>query len=381
MSETVLSFLRYLKSSYLKGFANTSPLKIVCGNQSADLDSVVSAISFAYFSYLKDPRNPILPVVNIPRNDLDLRRDIVSVLKRQSIPKNLLYFQEDIRDLKRQFGCKVESILVDHNDPQSDLKLIIDRVIGIIDHHEDLGLYKEEIAQSNGPRIITTTGSCSSLVLNYWYDLIGPESVAQMKDSFPLCLGAALIDTSNFKFKVEEADLKVLGIYKKYLPEVNFEEYYKQIREAKDDISGFSLKSVLKKDYKEFVFDKSSSPVRCGIASVVKPLSWLRQEYGIENIDHTCSELLKEQSQDIFLILTSFIKENTFLREIAFFAHPDTIHLCDEIISQVSPALKLKPIDEVQVSSENCLKAFDQLNVSASRKQIAPCIERAVRSL
>ena len=49
---SVRSYLVTLKKQ-LETNSIKSPLRFVTGNQSADLDSVISAISFAYFNYTR----------------------------------------------------------------------------------------------------------------------------------------------------------------------------------------------------------------------------------------------------------------------------------------------------------------------------------------
>lgn len=65
MSLKVNQFLKEIKDSTLV----CDEVEVVLGNESADIDSVVCAISFAYFANLKDGRK-IIPVINIDRSVL-----------------------------------------------------------------------------------------------------------------------------------------------------------------------------------------------------------------------------------------------------------------------------------------------------------------------
>lgn len=381
MGETVRGFLTHLKNFYLRNFTEGATLRIVCGNESADLDSVVSAITYAYFSYVKDPACPIVPIINIPRADLALRRDILYVLNQKSIPQDLLYFTEDLQSIKSHYKCSVDSVLVDHNDPQSQAKDLIDRVTGIVDHHEDLGLYGDSIKEAHGPRIVETSGSCSSLVFNYWFSRLG-QTVLPVKDALPLSLGAAIIDTSNFQYKVEEPDRIALDRYKQGLPGFDITDYYNSIRSAKDNIDGLDLRDVLRKDYKEFEFNNTrKDTVKIGIASVVKSLGWLEESYKESAFKEISLKFLEERSQDILMILTSWSEEGTFKRQVSFIAHSEhNSKLCDSIIDKVSNRLELK---EIQIFDNPSFgfRFFNQLNTAASRKQVAPYVKFAVESL
>ncbi|SCU78880.1 LADA_0A08306g1_1 [Lachancea dasiensis] len=387
MGETVVGFLNYLRNSYLREFsriAGKNPrLQIVCGNESADLDSVVSAITYAYFSYIKDPSRPFLPVLNILRADLELRRDIVWVLKQRNIPYGLLYFQEDIQGLRNQLNCPIDAVLVDHNDTQSTARELVDSVIAIIDHHEDLGLHKDILERQCGPRIIEKAGSCSSLVYNYWNGLLGPQM--NRADTRAPCLGLAalLIDTSNMSYKVEQPDVQAHKSFRGSIRDLDFDEYFAQIRRAKDDIVGLPLRDVLRKDYKEFDFLKGrGGAIRCGMASVVKPLQWLERQFQDQEFKATSSKFLKERNQDVLLILTSWTDdENRFSRQLAFYAETkqNTETVC-KLADLVRDKLQLRPIQILDIPDER-FRFYAQENTNASRKQVVPYMEEACRQL
>lgn len=380
MGEGVLAFLKFLKTSHLVGLQEKSCLRIVCGNESADLDSVVCAITYAYLSYIKDPSKPVLPVVNIMKQDLELRRDIVWVLQQRNIPHSLLYFQEDLRELKRKLNCKVDAILVDHNDQQSVARKLVDSVIGIIDHHEDLGLHRQI---KDGPRIITKAGSCSSLVSNYWFDTQKIKQNNVGKDAALLSVGALLTDTSNMSHRVERPDLVACERYKAELDDFDFDKYFQSICQAKEDITGLLLRDVLRKDYKEFEFLSSQKKsIRCGMASVVKPLGWIIEQYSADDFATACNNFLDERSLDILLILTSWTEEGEFRRELAFYAKTsENIQISLKVASKVQGSLSLEALPAKMALADSKFLFYNQLNTNASRKQVVPHTQAAIQSL
>ncbi|SCU91851.1 LAFA_0F06238g1_1 [Lachancea sp. 'fantastica'] len=385
MAEGLLGFLKCLKSSYLAGeLFNSSRLLIVCGNESADLDSVVSAITYAYFSYIKNPGVQIVPVINILKADLELRRDIVWVLKKRNIPHNLLYFHEDLHDMRKRFRGPIEAVLVDHNDSQSLAKKVVDSVVGIIDHHEDLGLHKDISERHGGPRIIRPAGSCSSLVFNFWNESLknGSEQKFGGSDALSLCLGALLIDTTNMAYKVEDPDKEAHAAYKELLPNVDFEVYSSQLRQAKDDIAGLSLRDILRKDYKEFVFSKTKGTVKCGFASVVKPFNWINAQFPDQQFLEACSKFVDERNLDLLLILTSWTDSKAqFKRQIALYVKEKrSMEVSSKVIENITALLKLQSIEVLEAPCENCA-FFAQLNTNASRKQVVPYVQEACRAI
>lgn len=372
MSNTVKGFLEFLKNVHLKKLSTPCSVKIVCGNQSADFDSVASAVTYAYCSYCKDPKHPVIPIISVPRDDLCLRRDIVRALSRMSITEDLLFFVEDLKSFKEKYGF-INAILVDHNEVEHTLKSYVDNVAGIIDHHKDQKLYPNAEL-----RIVKTTGSCSSLVFNYWHEMNADLNL--IKDAALLSLGAAVIDTSNFHHKVEQPDLDALKIYEEVLPDFDRDAYYKQIRHDKDDLDGLSISDILRKDYKEFEFGKSSRDEKLivGIASTVKPLNWFYSKYGGEsNFREACLEAQKQHNVDIFVVMTAWLHNSDFRRELVIVSH--NTNISQQIIDGIQNKLDLQEEREGRISESNpyYFKVFNQLNVSASRKQVAPYLKEA----
>ncbi|KAL6933859.1 uncharacterized protein HGUI_02008 [Hanseniaspora guilliermondii] len=361
-----------------------SSVKICCGNQSADMDSVVSALTYTYLNYVKTSQI-ILPVLNMPKEDLKLRKDIFNLLLKYGIrvdndEKNTLIFMQDIKNLKRRIGKDfvVDAILVDHNEPQGLGIDCIDRVIGVIDHHEDTKTYDENIIKSlNNPLIIKTCGSCSSLVTNYWYPQFGsiyslPEEIVK------LSMAAVLLDTSNFKSKVEEDDLEALKKYKNYfVNNKNIEDkilnpFYKSLKKDKSDIDGFDMYDLLRKDFKLFEFHG----YKIGMSSLGSSIESYIQKFGSDNINKACNKYIRLNSMDILLLLTSYSDESkTHKRQVVPYSIKSN-DLQNRLIERITEELEL-----AKVNSISDFEAFDQQKSRASRKQIAPIVEKALNSL
>ena len=176
------------------------------------------------------------------------------MLDSHSISSDLLYFKEDLRNWSKLPSCDINCVLVDHNDIPHTNKDVLLNVVGIVDHHKDVGLHTESVETFSGPRIIQTAGSCSSLVFDYWFKISksNEQACAAIKDVVPLLLGALLIDTDDMKHKVEHIDTVALEEYKKLSQEsVDTNRLYQKLREAKDDINGLYFHDILRKDYKE----------------------------------------------------------------------------------------------------------------------------------
>lgn len=84
----------YLKDTrkYLQLLKPLKPLTIVIGNESCDLDSAVCAIALAYFyetsalsSHSTDIRRIIIPVLNISRENLPLKTEVIYLMRKHGI--------------------------------------------------------------------------------------------------------------------------------------------------------------------------------------------------------------------------------------------------------------------------------------------------------
>lgn len=381
-----LSLKEFLDICNLKNIQKLSPsnIKICCGNQSADMDSVVSALTYSYLNYMKNDQL-ILPVLNIPKEDLKLRKDICNLLLKYGIKvdneeKNPLIFMQDIKILKKKFknNLVVDAILVDHNEPQGLGVDCIDRIIGIIDHHEDTKKYDSNLIKSLGnPLIIETCGSCSSLVTNYWYPQIKdiyllPEEIVR------LGMAAALLDTSNFKSKVEDQDLEALDFYQKYFVSAKnmkndiLKPFFKTLKNDKQDIEGFDMYDLLRKDFKLFEFNG----FKIGMSSLGSSMENYIKSFGCEDIDQACNKYLRLNNMDLLLLLTSYSDESKNHKRQLMPFNVQKSDLQKTLIEKITQDLELVKIDSI---SE--LDVYDQQKSRASRKQIAPIVDKALHDL
>ncbi|RLV95619.1 Exopolyphosphatase [Spathaspora sp. JA1] len=376
-----------------------TPYRVVTGNQSADMDSVISALSFAYFTNLQTQQD-VIPLINIPRKDFRLRRDIEMLLKSHSISEDILYFVEDFAKLSE--NGKVHLSLVDHNNPQGQelQKAYADslvEVVSIIDHHADEG----EFATAN-PRIIRSCGSGSCLIFNYFYESYLSKSNMLPTDVIELLLGPLLIDTSNMTQKVEQPDIDAFAVYKQALategiktfaiPSADgadqFDQYYSSLKKAKKDLTGFSFFDILLKDYKQFTFSGKTTQPRVGFSSIGKSLKWVTKNYTPQEIQTTLSNSLKELGIDLFIITSSYTQKKTdiYTREFCYYYETKDIELFQHLDELSKDKLELNQdiygwkkmkdsIKFLQSSPNSTFKIYNQHNIAASRKQIVPIIK------
>ena len=388
MSLSLRAFLDLIRS--VAGRAEAGTVRIVCGNEASDFDSVASVLAYSFFCYLNnlEDTNPIVPVVNLNREDLKIRKDIVIGLQRVHISEDQLFFLEDLRRWK-QNNTSVEAVLVDHNEVVNEAKSCIDKVIGVIDHHLDAGLYKDV-----EPRIIKVCGSCTSLVFKYWYERLSEliETCGEgVQNVILLSLGALLLDTANFKQKVEKTDRDTMAIYERLMPDIDRTQLFKELKKAKKDISGLSVKQVLMKDYKQFEFTcpkaDGSSTVKIGISSLVKCLDKLYDIYdGLDPFRDQCVAFRKERDLDALMLMCSWTDDNDiFRRQLVSLPSDNSRDLVAEAIKSVKDQLNLEVATLAAASTQGKFPddytTFEQLNTKASRKQVVPLLKQAFETL
>lgn len=373
-----------------------SPFHVVTGNQSADMDSVISSIAFAYLSHnLVTPFNTIIPIINIPRGDFKLRKDIVRLLETHNITEDLLYFVEDYDNIIASSGTTPISLnLVDHNGLQGyeinkSYEEGMVNVVGIIDHHAD----ENKFLDAN-PRVIRTCGSNSSLVFQHFFELFKTNDKFWYDNTelVGLLLGPLLIDTSNMTQKVEEPDLFAIKEYKNILnnssstsQEISgMTNFYSALKTAKKDMSGFSFGDVLKKDYKQFKFANGEN---VGFSSIGKSIKWVFSNYSKDEVNKTLSDTLKLNKIDLLVITSSYTqKENDkYTREFCFYYEgvneqfaklaslvTDQLNLNDDLYGKS----KISPVSQfVNAIDGHHLEIYNQINIKASRKQVVPIVK------
>lgn len=287
------------------------------------------------------------------------------------------------------------------------------RVVAVIDHHTDEGLYHE----TADPRIIAVpTGSCSSLVAQLLHaecpDTIPPELAT-------LLLCAVLIDTGGLKpgGKAENAD-RLAAIY--LAPRSNLvestgshfssdssselhkhdsiQQLHHILQEKKASIAHLNTRDLLRRDFKEYTMKLSWSPsreVRVGLASVPIGLkSWISQD---ENFWSDTVRWMDECQLMVLGILTSFRDtekhgkngHGKHRREQLFVVRKGEEGLAEKLFTglEESDELRLKREDFSDFAAPEHAgfgpgfqgRVWKQKNTDATRKATAPLVKSIIQ--
>ena len=271
-----------------------------------DLDSLASSIAYAWVES-EVHRRPTVPLIPMHQGDLSLRAENIYALGLAGIsrPGDQLLFLTDIPQLNdpdTSFPSQ-RFVLVDHNKIKDRyLHHNVDgRVVAVVDHREDEGLYKE----TADPRIVLPCGSCCSHIAtsvlpspNYALGVSVPRELAT------LLLCGIVIDTDGLRpgGKALQVDrdaagiLVPLSVYSETIatrggmrPDGNAVYDGKSIRDLtstlyrkKMDLSHLGTRDLLRRDCK--VYDHcvawlpGSPIVRVGLSSIPIALcDWARE--------------------------------------------------------------------------------------------------------
>jgi len=358
-------------------------LFLVTGNESADLDSIASALTFAYLSKQKSNNqlDVFLPLVNIPEDDLKLRPEVDFVVSEANIDTQNLCFNDtiDISTLPDVFR-QLKLILVDHNKLCNPFSLDEDkwagRVSGILDHHVDEHLYDCDMF-----RTIKPTGSCTSLVvLQHKQVIVSSMGDLQFRPLAKLALASILVDSVNLQAqygRTTDEDVMAAQLLIPHVP-LDHNQYFQSIQTAKSKIHHLSNRDLLRKDYKEW---KTDNGYKVGISTVPWYFqAWTERDGGLHTILNSLHSWAGERQLDLALIMTAFERENQggFQRELLGVVYNEKLNGVLDQMEQ-NKDIQLERIMDHQ-EGKDAFKIWRQHNIQWSRKQVWPFTRSIVES-
>ncbi|KAJ1605700.1 hypothetical protein OJ253_3039 [Cryptosporidium canis] len=328
---------------------------LVIGNRSADLDSIISAITYSRILNLTnnainfDDDNKIcglhLPIISCNQGDLKLKFPLISLighfsasssksgghLQIDSIPFICLdheIFSQTVREMEGMHENSGHYItLVDHNvlDAFQDNSLS-GRVVSIVDHHQDSMTTESKFRLSLGTKI----GSCSTLIGSIWRDSfdkgkIDREILIENKVFLEMIICTILKDTCNFDQKLfgERWSSLDFEIYKWILDKLSIEDstnnkytdfyknHLKYANRNMDLILRNNLMDLFKMDYKEFVYQDQTGAreVITGYSSFEIDILKMANHYKMESFQSNIIKFMACNKLDLFIILSNYIEK------------------------------------------------------------------------
>ncbi|XP_055846780.1 exopolyphosphatase PRUNE1 [Episyrphus balteatus] len=346
---------------------STSKLCVILGNESCDLDSVVSAIALAFFySKIYPDQSGFIPILNIPRTSFPIKTEVTYFLGKYNITDELLVFKDDTSN---EFIKKSSVILVDHH-----VSPYRDSVIEVFDHRPVDSSAELPIASK---KIIEQVGSCATLIADLILRSRGLND--EFKLTLQLLYGAIVMDTVNFSpeaCRKTELDSEIAAKIENFVgisdPGHHRENVFAELVKAREDIKSLTPYQLLHKDMK--LISNSDGSIRVAIPGY--PI--LVQEF-IKKPDakHAIEMFAKEyNSSSIVLIGMKITNGSDVIRDIGLI-NINNDGLFEEILDKIKihdkPNLQLQ---EIENTNFLCGRFFKQENIRATRKQILPIVKK-----
>ncbi|KAF9149246.1 Exopolyphosphatase [Linnemannia schmuckeri] len=366
---------------------------VVTGNESADMDSIVSALTTSFFLTNSHayPGAIVLPFINIPKIDLALRSDVEFVLETNHINSDLLFFRDDLPILEKLVAKgRLSLFLVDHNEIMGSMaSLSRANVMGVLDHHADGGLYRATAS----PCRIEMVGSCSSLVADHFFKVQmkrdqeqnGGQQPSWVQQVARLLLGPILIDTQDLNPEMKKVKPLDLAMAKFLFPYTGWESMgnlFRRIDNARKDTSRLSFYDLLRKDYKEWtvLHHKSKEDVKVGISSVIGLMDKYAKRDTKEVMQKAIQQWAINRALDVSMVLLSDdLGEGNggYQRQIIVNPVTKKAHgIAEQMEGITQLQLERTTIIDTEDSVNRGVRAYFQHNSTCSRKQVWPWVEK-----
>ncbi|XP_051576841.1 exopolyphosphatase PRUNE1-like isoform X2 [Myxocyprinus asiaticus] len=353
----------------MQGCSKNSPgLHVVMGNEACDMDSMVSALTFAYFlSKTLDSKRVPVPVLNIPRAEFPLHSDSIFLLRETGLSQDHLLFRDEV-DLRGLHKAKQLTLtLVDHNVlPSADSELE-EAVVEVIDHH-----LLQRTPSPSCPVTVETVGSCATLVTERIAQKapgVFDQQVAQ------LLYGTIILDCVNMApeaGKVTPKDSQYAMFLEKHFPKLPPRSaLFQSLQNAKFDVSGLSTEQMLLKDMKV----ASGGDLRLAVSAIYMTLEAFLQRRGLQQ---DLCEFCHNHNYNLVVAMTiSFNDNKEPFRQLAVYSS-STVYR-DEMSKALekakNPSLDLRPMS----SPYSDVKVYVQGNTLASCKKVLPIISEFLK--
>jgi len=256
---------------------------------------------------------------------------------------------------------------VDHNVLADKDLFLVDKVVGVLDHHA-----KEREGENV---VIELVGSCATLVAEKIFEeTCDNKSARNDKTALNLLHKTILLDTVCLEEgakRVTPKDIKMVETIEKVIGPKDRKQIFDRIWEAKQKVDHLTPHQLLRRDLKMV-----SNPVKnlkVAISSVPMLASEFIQLAGFEQ------DLVKFSNNEfICIIMGLIIVDGQVARDLFISGGLDGWNgLSKDLIDAKEPNLQLEK-GNVTEDIEVCGNLFIQKNASASRKQVLPLVKKSI---
>jgi len=286
---------------------NATPLFIVSGNRSGDLDSLISSYVKAELIRRKAPAGEVYPIRYFSDNNWKLHRDAWFLMEQCGADPDRFVSIDVVPALSK--GRDVNLYLTDHNTPEKELSGFRDCIVEIVDHHRVSDSLPENIRCR-----VENTGSSSTLLAEELLSEVEnnprffPEKI--LKSLCEMLYFTIRMDTDHLTDREQynlDKDHWVLGKLKHFVKKND--DFTALIQAKKDDFSSFSVEDFLEKDFKLWFLPS----LTYGMSTIHGDIEKFFQLFG-PTVD-TAAPFMKKNKLDV-LFLMHFVKAPILKREL-----------------------------------------------------------------
>nr|XP_012615241.1 protein prune homolog 2 isoform X5 [Microcebus murinus] len=322
-------FLQRAKSK-LNRSKRLEKVHVVIGPKSCDLDSLISAFTYAYFLDKVGPPGVLcLPVLNIPRTEFIYFTETRFILEELNIPESFHIFRDEINLHQLNDEGKLSITLVSSSELASEDKTLESAVVKVINP-----------AEQSGARFELREPSSSLLVLQ--------EILREAPELLTEQLAQLLRGSILFKWmamdseKISEKQEEILSILEEKFPNLPpREDIINILQETQFSAQGLSIEQTMLKDLKEL----SDGEIKVAISTVNMNLENCLFH---NNITSDLKAFTDKFGFDVLILFASYLSEEQQpRRQIAVYS--ENLELCSQICCELeesqSPCLELEPFD------------------------------------
>ncbi|XP_048074292.1 protein prune homolog 2 isoform X5 [Ursus arctos] len=361
-------FLQRAKSK-LNRSKRLEKVHVVIGHKSCDLDSLISAFTYAYFLDKVSPPGVLcLPVLNVPRTEFNYFTETRFILEELNISESFHIFRDEINLHQLNDEGKLSVTLVGSNVLASEDKVLEPAVVKVIN----------PVEQSDGG--LEFRESSSSLVVK--------EILQEAPELITEQLAHLLRGSILFKWmtmgseKISEKQEEILSILEDKFPSLPpREDIINVLQETQFSAQGLSIERTMLKDLKEL----SDGEIKVAISTVNMTLENCMFH---SNISSDLKAFADKFGFDVLILLATYLSEEEQpRRQIAVYSQ--NLELCSQICCELeecqNPCLELEPFecgcDEILVyQQENPLVTCDQVVLLVKEVINRRCPEMASNS-
>ncbi|XP_056661895.1 protein prune homolog 2 isoform X4 [Monodelphis domestica] len=321
-------FLQRAKSK-LNRSKRLEKVHVVIGHKSCDLDSLISAFTYAYFLDKVSPPGVLcLPVLNIPRTEFNYFTETRFILEELNISESFHIFRDEINLHHLNEEGKLSLTLVNNNVLSSEDRTLESAVVKVINPSEgcDTSLEFQESSSS----------LVAKEILREAPELVTEQLAHLLRGS--ILFNWMAMDSEKMSEKQEE----ILSILEEKFPDLPpREDIISVLQETQCSAQGLSIEQTILKDLKEL----SDGEIKVAISTVYMTLEDCMFH---RNMATDLKIFTEKYGFDVLILLASYLSdEQQTRRQIAVYS--ENVELCNQICCELeecqNPCLELEPFD------------------------------------